>query len=249
MSLFFHLTRYHCLCQQFVPFLFFLRQRNINMWLPLMCPLLGTWPATQACALTGNRTGDPLLCRLALNPLSHTSHDCSFLLLSSIPLVYIPPFVYTLINWWTFGLFPIWGCCDLWCLNIHVQVYVSMCFHFFWVDYLGAELLGHKQLLNWPGQVTWLEPCPTHQSVTGSILWQCTYLGFRFDPWLGHVWKATDQCFSLSQQWTCHRVRIKNLSMLLNYFSKWLTVYIPTSNIWEFQLIDILGNTWYCQYF
>ena len=27
------------------------RERNINMWLPLMRPLLGTWSATQACAL------------------------------------------------------------------------------------------------------------------------------------------------------------------------------------------------------
>ena len=43
------------------------------MWLPLMHPLLGTWPRTQACALTGNRTGNPLVPRLALNPLSHTS--------------------------------------------------------------------------------------------------------------------------------------------------------------------------------
>ena len=34
---------------------------------------LGTWPGTQACALTGNRTGDPLVHRLVLNPLSHTS--------------------------------------------------------------------------------------------------------------------------------------------------------------------------------
>ena len=42
------------------------------MWLSLVCPLLGTWPTTQACALTGNRTGDPLLHSLALNPLSHT---------------------------------------------------------------------------------------------------------------------------------------------------------------------------------
>ena len=37
------------------------RERNINVWLPLMCPLLGTWPTTQACAPTGNRTGDPLV--------------------------------------------------------------------------------------------------------------------------------------------------------------------------------------------
>ena len=36
-------------------------------------PLPGTWPATQACALTGNRTRDPLVLRLVLSPLSHTS--------------------------------------------------------------------------------------------------------------------------------------------------------------------------------
>ena len=46
------------------------RERNINVWLPLA----RTWPATQACALTGNRASDPLVCRLALSPLSHTSH-------------------------------------------------------------------------------------------------------------------------------------------------------------------------------
>ena len=34
------------------------RKRNINVWLPFTCPQLGTWPATQACAPTGNRTGD-----------------------------------------------------------------------------------------------------------------------------------------------------------------------------------------------
>ena len=27
------------------------RERNINVWLPLVRPLLGTWPTTQACAL------------------------------------------------------------------------------------------------------------------------------------------------------------------------------------------------------
>ena len=43
------------------------RKRNINVWLLLAHPLLGTWPATQACTLTGNRTGDPLICRSALN--------------------------------------------------------------------------------------------------------------------------------------------------------------------------------------
>ena len=38
-----------------------------------MRPLLEPWTATQPCALTGNRTGDPLVRRPALNPLSHTS--------------------------------------------------------------------------------------------------------------------------------------------------------------------------------
>ena len=45
------------------------RQRNISVWLPLAHLLLGTWPATQAYALTGNWTGDPS------NPLSYTSQS------------------------------------------------------------------------------------------------------------------------------------------------------------------------------
>ena len=38
------------------------RERNINLWLLLALPLLGTWPTTQAPALTGNPA----------SPLSHT---------------------------------------------------------------------------------------------------------------------------------------------------------------------------------
>ena len=49
------------------------RERSFNVWLPLAHPLLGTWSTTQACALTGNQTGDPLLCGPALHPLSHTN--------------------------------------------------------------------------------------------------------------------------------------------------------------------------------
>ena len=41
------------------------RERNINVWLPVAHPLLGTWPATQACALTRNQTSDPLVRRPA----------------------------------------------------------------------------------------------------------------------------------------------------------------------------------------
>ena len=37
------------------------RERNINVWLPLTWSPLETGPATQACALTGNLTSDPLV--------------------------------------------------------------------------------------------------------------------------------------------------------------------------------------------
>ena len=36
-------------------------------------PPTGDLPATQACVLTGNQTGNPLVHRLALSPLSHNS--------------------------------------------------------------------------------------------------------------------------------------------------------------------------------
>ena len=69
-------------------FTFFLRERgeerkkeerNIDVWethydqLPLAWPQPGTWPKTQACALTGNQTSNHWVHRPALNPLSHTS--------------------------------------------------------------------------------------------------------------------------------------------------------------------------------
>ena len=40
-------------------------ERDINVQLPLGGPSPGTWPATQACALTRNRTSDALVHRLA----------------------------------------------------------------------------------------------------------------------------------------------------------------------------------------
>ena len=55
------------------------RERNIN-WLPLIPPQLGTWPITQACALTGNQTGDLSVCRTMPTLLSHTSQgQCQLL--------------------------------------------------------------------------------------------------------------------------------------------------------------------------
>ena len=63
------------------------RERNISVWLPLKCPLLGTWPAIQACALTGNQTSGPLVHRPELNPLSYTTQASVFFLIV-LPLWY-----------------------------------------------------------------------------------------------------------------------------------------------------------------
>ena len=49
------------------------RERNINVWLLIVHPLLGTRPSTQACALDWESNWQPFDYRQALNPLSHTS--------------------------------------------------------------------------------------------------------------------------------------------------------------------------------
>ena len=48
-------------------------KRNISVRLPFTRTLLETRPATQACALTGNPTSDPLVSRTVVNPLSYAS--------------------------------------------------------------------------------------------------------------------------------------------------------------------------------
>ena len=60
------------------------------MQLPPLCPTLGTWPTTQACAPTGNQIHDPLVCRPAINPLSHTSQGpFSYLFFLSLSLPFL----------------------------------------------------------------------------------------------------------------------------------------------------------------
>ena len=59
------------------------RERNINVWLPLVRPLLETLSTTWACAPTGNGTSNALFRRPALNPLIHTSWGYRCLLLAT----------------------------------------------------------------------------------------------------------------------------------------------------------------------
>ena len=60
------------------------RERNINVWLPLTRPLLGTWPTTQACALTGNWTGNSLIRGPVLNQWATPARAQFYYLISHI---------------------------------------------------------------------------------------------------------------------------------------------------------------------
>ena len=46
--------------------------------LPLLASKLGAWPTTQACALTGNRTGDLSVAGDSFGASSHTPKGCWF---------------------------------------------------------------------------------------------------------------------------------------------------------------------------
>ena len=68
--------------KDFIYLIIFREERNINVWLPLERPLMGTWPTTPACALTGTQTSNPLVCRPVLTllkphrPELHTFDSC-----------------------------------------------------------------------------------------------------------------------------------------------------------------------------
>ena len=49
------------------------KERETSDQLLLVQPQMGTWPAAQVCALTGDQTGDLSVHRLMLNQLSHSS--------------------------------------------------------------------------------------------------------------------------------------------------------------------------------
>ena len=44
------------------------RERNINVWLPLTYPLLGTWPTTQACTLDWESNWQPFGSQAGIQP-------------------------------------------------------------------------------------------------------------------------------------------------------------------------------------
>ena len=85
----------------------------------LRSPYCGPGLQPRPSARTGNRTSDPLVHRLALNPLSHTSQG-SFLIFFLIVLIwererekgrerpqFVVPLIYAFIGWFLY--FPRWG--------------------------------------------------------------------------------------------------------------------------------------------
>ena len=87
------------------------RERNINVWFPLAHPQLGTWPATQACALTGNQNSNFSVCRPALNPLSHTSQGHWLIPVCALPRDWTHNFVILerCSNQLSYLTGPVWG--------------------------------------------------------------------------------------------------------------------------------------------
>ena len=61
-------------------------------------PNWGTWATTQACALTGNRTCDLLVCRKVLNALIHTSQGKPWASLASWCIYLSPEVSFSLSN-------------------------------------------------------------------------------------------------------------------------------------------------------
>ena len=53
------------------------------------------------------------------------------------------------------------------------------------------------------GLLRWLEHHLVLRKVTGSISSLGTFLGAGFDSWSGHIWEATDPCFSLTSMSVC----------------------------------------------
>ena len=66
-------------------------ERNIKVWLPLVQPLLGIRPATQACALDWELNQLTFDSQAGAQPLSHSSQGWSFVLFFHLDHVSLSP--------------------------------------------------------------------------------------------------------------------------------------------------------------
>ena len=124
-------------------------ERNIRQ-LSLTCPQLGTWPAAQACALTGSRSSKLSVHRPVLNPLSHTSQgweDFSLLFFSCFVYYYFVLLLGTISGFIDF-LFV----CFVFLNCTHLYYFLSS-------DCFGFSLCLFFQFLKVEAQVNWFETC------------------------------------------------------------------------------------------
>ena len=103
-----------------------------------------------------------LLCPFYINEIMQYMAFCVWLISSSIMLsrfipvtcfpfygsiifhcMYISYFVYPLICWWTFGLFPLWGFMNNAFMNMYVQIFVWI-YVFNFLGYLRMALMSDK---------------------------------------------------------------------------------------------------------
>ena len=85
-------------------------QGNITVWLPLMCPQLGFWSATQVGALTGDQNGDRLVCRLgwcSIHWATPTRAKCFFTSIKNKKNEF--SFYFHLLINWSFFFFSCWS--------------------------------------------------------------------------------------------------------------------------------------------
>ena len=112
------------------------RERNINVWLPLTCSPLGTWPATQACALDWESNQRPFgsqvraqsteLCQPGLIITSPSISFCSFW-----KPYYLDRGQPGLI-FFSFFFFHLYICSSFWTiLNVSIEVFFFFCYRVF----------------------------------------------------------------------------------------------------------------------
>ena len=162
---------------------------------------MGTWPTIQACALTGNGTGHPLVHRLALNPLKHTSQGWI------ISLNFFCLFSNWIYSWWfldiNFSFLIVYTKISvknyLYSLNL---VYVCM-ETIFWVILSGAIIFIKIYYPPRTNQLTYCSNCQIKKT-------HCGYRGTKKNPQVFYVTIRFHQETTRTDKWTQLSSRIQN---------------------------------------
>ena len=84
-----------------------------------------------------------------------------------------------------------------------------------------------------------MEHHPMHQKVAGSVLGKGTYLGCRFNPWLGYVLEATGACFSLTLMFLSLSLKSINISLVK------IVKKSRNSKIMSLNIVDLVLKFWF----